>query len=156
MLKKSKMNGRLREYKPKQENIGIKMDKNKTITKPKDFTWCHPEIAEALKVGRLIKCHVWDNGERHSEWVCDYNSEVLLSYRGKEGTNWKNAEPIKPKRVLRPFWECCRLLEENGWKIYHDDGVVWLHTDANANFHLIDLVNKHPQVSFPDFLYKEE
>ena len=80
----------------------------KYITKPIDFTGCHPVIAEALKRGEMIKCNVCDRdrGGKSEVWICRYIRGSAYPYRSHHGVFWKNAEPIpvkvKIKRIMPP------------------------------------------------------
>ena len=102
------------------------------ITKPIDFTGCHPEIAEALKQGLSVRCMVWDKDlPKGTAEVFFYNVEDGTSarYYALDESNswewWDYAEPIKTKRVLRPVKETIPLLLENGW-IFNEDHLLEL------------------------------
>lgn len=78
-------------------------------TVPKDYTGCHPVIADHLKRGLKIKCNVYDTRERnygHTAWITSYFEESQHPYGGSPGL-WRYAEPIEiqeKKRTLTIKW----------------------------------------------------
>ena len=92
----------------------------KYITKPIDFTGCHPVIAEALRRGEAIECFVWDYEEEFNRkaWVYGYAPDTIHKYKTKE-YNYACAEPIpvkvKIKRIMPPERAIPVLIAE-GWK----------------------------------------
>lgn len=68
-------------------------------TRDIDYTGCHPQIAAALKEGKMIECWVWDNlEERNKEkrWVIGY-SKIGGRYMQIGNVTRRFAEPVKEK-----------------------------------------------------------
>ncbi len=116
---------------------------NNIITRPRDYTGCDPEIAEALKQGLDVYCEVWDSKDlgRHNTkgWISSYRAEADYPYLAIH--HWKYARPVrqeptqedpvqkpqpKTKLVPKPASEIFAWLEnpENGYR-QTVDGKFW-------------------------------
>ena len=63
-------------------------------TRQKDFTGCHPKIAEALKQRQEVYCNVWDaSSDKRKEWVVNYIGGNSFPYITR-GSCYKFAEPV--------------------------------------------------------------
>ena len=120
----------------------------KYITKPIDFTGCHPVIAEALERGEMIKCKVRDDRYLNEEvrYVVSYLSKRYVS----EGVvGWDHAEPIplKVKRIMSPERAIPTLIA-GGWVFSTDGRLVGPEqTIIQAMFHCMGKSVDDPSVS---------
>jgi hypothetical protein len=89
---------------------------SKYITRDKDYTGCHPVIAEHLSNNKNIKCIVWDDEGKGSlkRWVHAFDPGSGFPYV-TNGADYKNAEPIVSKKVVKQFWPLIRQLEADGF-----------------------------------------
>lgn len=134
------------------------------ITKDKDYTGCDPDIAAALRQGKTIKCKCWSlNSEDKSEDVIidyfDSSSLDEFKYRG-EGKNdywFKNATPIRRKKVLKDAVSIMKILVEEGWK-YDEEYRKWWHSNGKDNFSSWHLCGTDRWDRYPDnfYTYQEE
>ena len=97
----------------------------KHTTKPIDFTGCHPVIAEALKRGEMIECHVSDTNKEPSSYprvfIDHWNARGFYT-ENMAGTKWLYARPVtrKIKRIMPPERAIPVLISE-GWS-FDDSG----------------------------------
>ena len=127
------------------------------ITKPIDFTGCHPEIAEALKQGLSVKCKVWDAVKQSSGNIygCGYAKGSAFPYLVINGVWFKNAKPVTTKRVLKPIEETIPLLLQNGWRFNGCDD-LYIDNNTVSPAYLQENVGRElDDDNLPDYLFKE-
>lgn len=93
-------------------------------TRDKDFTGCHPEIAEALKSGKEVYCNVWysDAVDRDKAWITDFDNYSDDKYMTTKGDDYTNAEPVKTKSIVKPFYELVEQLKKDGYYLSNPEG----------------------------------
>lgn len=113
-------NGFRRDDKPE---ITLKQLKDKLMkkpnTRPKDYTNCHPVIAEALNQGLEIECIVKDNNKNERVFISEYraccNSPYLEKCDKLTAFLHKDCEPYYPPR-LKPFPDLIKTLVDSGYR----------------------------------------
>lgn len=98
--------------------------KKRTITEEVDFTGCDPDIAEALRNGKTIKCFCWDMGECGTrEVIIAYVPGSEYPYRTADDY-YRHAKPvfIETITVVKSEVEIMKGLMEHGYKIDWESG----------------------------------
>lgn len=90
-------------------------------TKPIDFTGCHPVIAEHLKRGEAIECHLSDIDKEPSSsptgFIEHWNARDRFYTESRRGTKWLYARPVTRKvRRIMPPERAIPVLIANGWR----------------------------------------
>ena len=93
-------------------------------TRPFDFTGCHPVIAEHLKRGEAIECHVSDIDKEPSSsptgFIEHWNARDRFYTESRRGTKWLYARPVTRKvRRIMPPERAIPVLIANGWRFDH-------------------------------------
>ena len=132
------------------------------ITKDIDYTGCHPDIANALRQGKAIRCKL--NGD---EIVWSGQSVVnIIGYCAKDktyitdnGVKRERVKPIQAKRILKDPVSIMKILVEEGW-VYKADPIWWLNKTCTVQFSRWDLCGKEVKHcnNYPEnfYTYEEE
>ena len=95
-------------------------------TRPFDFTGCHPVIAEHLKRGEAIECHLSDIDKEPSSsptgFIEHWNARDRFYTESRRGTKWLYARPVTRKvRRIMPLERAIPVLIAEGWE-FNDSG----------------------------------
>jgi len=130
---------------------------NKFVTKDIDYTGCHPDIANALRQGKAIRCKIDDN---QTALVIGYDRKDCYEkpYVGDSSRAFSHAEPIQAKRILKDPVSIMKILVEEGWVYKHS--TWWVNKIGNFRFSRWDLCEKEVKhcSNYPEnfYTYEEE
>jgi hypothetical protein len=101
-------------------------------TKKKDYSGCHPVIAERLQNGYQILCHVWDEHERrgdnkvvHTAYIVDYLKGMeYFPYITEDLDVYTYAEPVSTRQIVKDPLTLMQYFLDNGYHV-DNDGDWW-------------------------------
>ena len=130
------------------------------ITKDKDFTGCHPEIAKALKQNKKVLCWVWDEKKSQQKgWVIDYNEEPVMYKYITNKSYFINAEPVKPKTIVKPFYELVEQLKKDGYEQDKNSYILFKENACSFNIFMFNKCGLEPTEEYewlPEWLTEVE
>jgi len=103
----------------------INASKKSTVTEEVDFTGCDPDVAEALRSGKAIKCICWDviGGFERMKIVIAYMPGQEYPYLTTDSC-YLSARPvfIETVTVVKSEVEIMKGLIEHGYRINRESG----------------------------------
>ena len=93
------------------------------VTKDIDYTGCHPDIANALRQGKAIRCKIDDN---QTALVIGYDRKDCYEkpYVGDSSRAFSHAEPIQAKRIFKDPVSIMKILVEEVW-FFNEKNKMW-------------------------------
>ena len=118
-------------------------------TEDKDYTGCHPVIAEHLKQGKNIWCKCWDKGWEtpHEYLITEYSGGYYINQYVEKGAGrnyiFKHAEPIEVTQRVKEFWPLMEQLKAEGYSL-EDDRLTCSDGSMDFNLEMFQFCGKDP------------